>query len=74
MNRDGFWRHTSATRLLGIEMPIVLGLFGGLPSVKLTVAVSEAGALVPTGCMATIMTESPGPRGTWPVRRRNLSC
>ena len=45
MNPDSSWRDTPATRLFGIEMPIVLGPFGGLSSVKLTAAVSEAGGL-----------------------------
>lgn len=33
------------SRLLGVEVPIVLGPFGGLSSVELTAAVSEAGGL-----------------------------
>lgn len=33
------------TRLLGIDVPVVLGPFGGLSSVALTAAVSEAGGL-----------------------------
>ena len=33
------------TRLLGVETPIVLGPFGGMSSVELTAAVSEAGGL-----------------------------
>ena len=32
-------------RLLGIETPVVLGPFGGMSSVALTAAVSEAGGL-----------------------------
>ena len=36
---------TAATRLLAIELPIVLAPFGGLSSVELTAAVSEKGGL-----------------------------
>jgi nitronate monooxygenase len=39
------WRATSATRLFGIDLPIVLGPFGGLSSVSLTATVSNAGGL-----------------------------
>ena len=39
------WMHTSLTRALGIEVPIVLGAFGGASSVALTAAVSNAGGL-----------------------------
>lgn len=39
------WKSTPATRLFGIDLPIVLGPFGGLSSVDLTVTVSEAGGL-----------------------------
>lgn len=41
----GVWRDTALTRALGIELPIVLGPFGGLSSVALTAAVSNAGGL-----------------------------
>lgn len=41
----GAWRDTALTRALGIELPIVLGPFGGLSSVALTAAVSNAGGL-----------------------------
>lgn len=41
----GAWRDTALTRALGIELPIVLGAFGGLSSVALTAAVSNAGGL-----------------------------
>lgn len=36
---------TRATRLFGIDAPVVLGPFGGMSSVRLTAAVSEAGGL-----------------------------
>ncbi|WP_442542797.1 NAD(P)H-dependent flavin oxidoreductase [Arthrobacter sp. KN11-1C] len=39
------WKDTRATRLLNIELPIVLGPFGGLSSVELAATVSEAGGL-----------------------------
>jgi nitronate monooxygenase len=39
------WPVTTATRLFGIDLPIVLGPFGGLSSVSLTAAVSNAGGL-----------------------------
>ncbi|RZU65155.1 nitronate monooxygenase [Microterricola gilva] len=41
----GAWRDTALTRALGIELPIALGAFGGLSSVPLTAAVSNAGGL-----------------------------
>jgi nitronate monooxygenase len=41
----GAWRDTAVTTALGIELPIVLGAFGGLSSVALTAAVSTAGGL-----------------------------
>ena len=36
---------TPATRLFGIEVPVVLGPFGGMSSVRLAAAVSDAGGL-----------------------------
>ncbi|WAH97863.1 NAD(P)H-dependent flavin oxidoreductase [Arthrobacter sp. MMS18-M83] len=39
------WKDTRATRLFNIELPIVLGPFGGLSSVELSATVSEAGGL-----------------------------
>lgn len=39
------WRDTPATRLFGIDLPILLGPFGGVSSVPLAAAVSEAGGL-----------------------------
>jgi len=39
------WTNTTFTRALGIEVPIVLGAFGGASSVALTAAVSNAGGL-----------------------------
>ncbi|MEZ2388678.1 NAD(P)H-dependent flavin oxidoreductase [bacterium RCC_150] len=39
------WKDTRVTRLFDIELPIVLGPFGGLSSVELTATVSEAGGL-----------------------------
>jgi nitronate monooxygenase len=39
------WTRTRATRLLNIDLPVVLGPFGGLSSVGLTATVSEAGGL-----------------------------
>lgn len=39
------WKETRATRLFNIELPIVLGPFGGLSSVELSTTVSEAGGL-----------------------------
>jgi nitronate monooxygenase len=45
MTRYVTWKSTRATRLFNIELPIVLGPFGGLSSIELTAAVSEAGGL-----------------------------
>lgn len=46
MNRSGNdWRSTAFTRLVGIELPIVLGAFGGASSSALVAAVSNAGGL-----------------------------
>ncbi|HEX5857856.1 MAG TPA: nitronate monooxygenase, partial [Microbacterium sp.] len=39
------WRDTALTRMLGIDLPIVLGAFGGASSVALTAAVSNGGGL-----------------------------
>jgi nitronate monooxygenase len=39
------WTRTRATLLLNIDLPIILGPFGGLSSVSLTATVSEAGGL-----------------------------
>lgn len=39
------WTTTAATRLFGVELPLVLGPFGGLSSVELTATVSNAGGL-----------------------------
>lgn len=39
------WKDTRATRLFAIDLPIVLGPFGGLSSVELAATVSEAGGL-----------------------------
>lgn len=39
------WNDTALTRLLEIDVPIVLGAFGGASSVALTAAVSNAGGL-----------------------------
>lgn len=39
------WRSTAFTRLVGIDLPIVLGAFGGASSTALTAAVSNAGGL-----------------------------
>lgn len=39
------WKDTRATRLFNVELPIVLGPFGGLSSVQLSATVSEAGGL-----------------------------
>ncbi|HTF97014.1 MAG TPA: nitronate monooxygenase [Cellvibrio sp.] len=40
------WAHTSVARRIGIEYPIIQGPFGGgLSSIQLTVAVSEAGGM-----------------------------
>ncbi len=39
------WKDTRATRLFNIDLPIVLGPFGGLSSVELSATVSEAGGL-----------------------------
>ncbi|GAA3865958.1 nitronate monooxygenase [Leifsonia kafniensis] len=43
--RSSDWRHTTLTELLGLRLPIVLGPFGGLSSVALAAAVSNAGGL-----------------------------
>lgn len=42
---DADWKYTRLTELLGLRVPIVLGPFGGLSSVELTAAVSNAGGL-----------------------------
>ncbi|MGO4105705.1 NAD(P)H-dependent flavin oxidoreductase [Leifsonia sp. YAF41] len=39
------WRETRLTEMLGLRLPVVLGPFGGLSSVSLTAAVSNAGGL-----------------------------
>ena len=39
------WTNTRFTRLLGVELPIVLGPFGGASSTELVAAVSDAGGL-----------------------------
>lgn len=39
------WRSTAFTRLLGIDLPVVLGAFGGASSYDLVAAVSNAGGL-----------------------------
>lgn len=39
------WNETALTRLLGIDVPVVLGAFGGASSVQLTATVSNAGGL-----------------------------
>ncbi|HWU48201.1 MAG TPA: DUF561 domain-containing protein [Humibacter sp.] len=39
------WRDTAITELLGIDLPVVLGPFGGASSVDLVAAVSENGGL-----------------------------
>ena len=44
-NVSGSWTNTSATRLFGTRLPIVLGPFGGVSSVELAAAVSNAGGL-----------------------------
>lgn len=45
MTHETSWRTTSATRVLNIDVPIVLGAFGGASSVELTALVSEKGGL-----------------------------
>lgn len=39
------WRSTSFTRLVGIDVPVMLGAFGGASSSELVAAVSNAGGL-----------------------------
>ncbi|HKU30451.1 MAG TPA: nitronate monooxygenase [Arthrobacter sp.] len=39
------WKNTRATRLFNVDLPIVLGPFGGLSSIELTATVSNAGGL-----------------------------
>lgn len=39
------WRRTRLTEALGLELPIVLGAFGGLSSIELTALVSNRGGL-----------------------------
>lgn len=39
------WRSTPLTRLVGIDLPVVLGAFGGASSSELVAAVSNAGGL-----------------------------
>ena len=39
------WRDTALTRMLGIDLPVALGAFGGASSVALTAAVSNGGGL-----------------------------
>jgi nitronate monooxygenase len=43
--RRSDWRETPLTRMLGLRIPLVLGPFGGLSSVELAAAVSNAGGL-----------------------------
>lgn len=43
--RDAEWRTTRLPEMLGLRLPVVLGPFGGLSSVALTAAVSNAGGL-----------------------------
>lgn len=45
MSTDTSWQQTDATRLLGIDFPIVLAPFGGVSSVNLAAAVSNRGGL-----------------------------
>src|SRR5262245_36256960 len=48
---QGSWRSTKATRLLEIDYPIVQAPFGGLPSQRLTAAVSTMGGLGSLGAV-----------------------
>lgn len=50
------------TRLLGIELPIVLGPFGGLSSVELTATVSNGGGLGSYGLYGYTPETYPGYR------------
>lgn len=45
MTAHSSWRRTDLTRVLNIDVPIVLGAFGGASSVELTALVSERGGL-----------------------------
>ena len=45
MTGQASWCNTSATRALNVEIPIVLGPFGGASSVELTATVSQKGGL-----------------------------
>jgi nitronate monooxygenase len=45
------WRATRAVRLLGIDYPIIQAPFGGLPSQRLTAAVSNLGGLGSLGAV-----------------------
>lgn len=44
-SRESNWRNTAFTELFGVRIPLVLGPFGGLSSVSLASAVSNAGGL-----------------------------
>lgn len=46
------WKDTRATRLFNIDLPIVLGPFGGLSSVELAATVSDSGGLGSYGLYA----------------------
>ncbi len=45
------WRSTRATKLLGIDYPIIQAPFGGFPSQQLTAAVSNLGGLGSLGAV-----------------------
>ncbi|RNE64175.1 NAD(P)H-dependent flavin oxidoreductase [Cryobacterium tepidiphilum] len=44
-NTDSSWQQTDVTRLLGLDLPIVLAPFGGVSSVELAATVSNRGGL-----------------------------
>jgi nitronate monooxygenase len=50
-NANNSWRATRAARLLGIDYPIIQAPFGGLPSQRLTAAVSNLGGLGSLGAV-----------------------
>src|ERR1700730_9109949 len=50
-NGKDSWRLTRAAHLLGIDYPILMAPFGGLPSQRLTAAVSNLGGLGSLGAV-----------------------
>jgi hypothetical protein len=58
-NGKDSWRLTRAAHLLGIDYPILMAPFGGLPSQRLTAAVSNLGGLGSLGAVTRVRQLSP---------------